>query len=549
MNDANQDGSNDTLLSPNKSSKGWICHLLSKTNADQKATFDMQPNTRLVMQLIKQHDPQATILNHDDEQVNSDEEIGTTAAEFGKFITYKTAKINNGRCQHLVYFTVRLSKPFHKVKTLECIDDLAKINVYLEKKSFRSTEYVVIGWLARIHPTIIWKDELLQDISSLIVEVTGQPAPPFDLVKRPKKFGNKRRIETKVFEIECDKQHEEFLTDFFIDKRYTKATDSLFVPAQLTRNIGPEAYSMALTAHTMHCNSIQTIPIFGLKPSLLHQTEPTTGTKPIYDTIVDMGSGTKIHRTARSEEIGKFIISHPKGKREEALKQFTDAVEIINAMDFAKNEPTLLYDGKLPRTGYPPRNFKNQKLGSYATDLCAAFTQNNTDKTNHDDSFIVLNTGRRYQGQQSPSYRTMVTQENLSQQSSITQATDQSSIDKMQTDLESMRSTMNEFIQEQRKINNESEKAMEMKINTRMESLEQNCLSHLTTLFTGWGKDADIKMQAHCETAASEYYTGSEKRRRTIPPLDNNNNNTPSASPSGSNANGSDDTSMAEAAT
>jgi len=528
MNDATPGGSKGTTLDTNAPTKGWICHLVAKTNATQKDLFDMQASTRNVLKLLKHKDPTLTILNKNDDQVSSDEEIGTTSEEFAAFATYKTFKINNGRTQHLVYFTVRLSRPFHLVKDLDCIDELDKLKVYLEKKAFRSTEYVILGWFARIHPLITWKDELLSDLTSVITELTGKQAPIFDIIKRPKKFGNQKRIETQVFEIEVDKQDEEALTNILIDQKFFEVTGAMLVPAKITRNAGPVVYSKLLTAHTLYCNNIETIPIFGLKPTLLQLKEPENGTCPILDTIVDFIDGTKIHRTARSEEIGKFIISFPKGNRDKAMSRIKSAIDLIIEMEFEQNQPEYLFDNRPPRIGQPPRKFANSKLDSYASSLCASFGIDETTETETTEPvFITLNSKRRYQGSQSPSYRLMVTNDTPSQQSTLTQITESTKVDSVQTEMESLRKTVEDFITEQRRVNVETT----AKIDTRMSNLEQTCITHLSKCFTEW-RDAEV--EAHVEP---------DKRRRK----ERSDNSTIPASPSGSSTMSADDTPMAEA--
>jgi len=542
MENSDNCGPNDTTLDHAAPSKGWIVHLLSKTNAEKKTTFDLQLTTHPVMKLLKRFDPNISFLNQLNEHVDSEAEIGLTAPEFAKFATYKTAQINNGRTQHMVYFTARISKPFHIVKNSECINELHNMNIYLEKKAFRSTEYVVIGWFARLHPLITWKDDLLHDMAAVIAEITGQRPPDFDIIKRPKKFGNKRRIETKVYEIECDKKDVEALTDALIDKRFMQATEAMFVPANLTRNAGPEVYSMILTSHTKYCNEIETIPIFGLKPELLNQQDSTTGQRPIYDTIVDFADRTKIHHTSRSEESGKYIISFQSGQREIALTRFNEAVEIIKAMDFPKNAPYMLFDDQLPRVGQPPRKFTNVKLNSYASDLCSAFLTDQSSPTKDEPTYITLNTGRRYNGQQSRSFSSVASGGNsqtatlISQDSTLTATTDNTKVGQLESDVESIRRTMEDFIQEQRKVNVDTA----TKIDSRMSELKTSCLTHLTTLFDDWGSNADQKIKSHCTDIAAERYKDIDTRRRKVSHPNSQ------ASPSASAANGTSDSPMAE---
>lgn len=87
---------------------------------------------------------------------------------------------------------------------------------------------------------------------------------------------------------------------------------------------------------------------------------------------------------------------------------------------------------------------------------------------------------------------------------------------------------MEDFIHEQRKVNDN----VETKIDTRMNELKTSCITHLTMLFENWGNDADKKIQTHCESTAANHFEHIESRPRKVP----NNNINPhiSASPSGS---------------
>ena len=382
-----------------KPTRGYIIHLLARTPADPQVSFELQPTTRALMQLIKQLDPKATFLNQSNAQVNSEDEIGTTTAEFEQYVTYKLGRLK-GRMQHQVFFSVRLSTSYGRLKAPDGMAGLTKLNIFLEQKAFRSTEYLTIGWLARVHPFLTWADELQNDLTLVANTIFGNTAPPFGIIKRTRNFGNEGRTKSSAFDIECLPNDEATLTDILIDKRFFQHTGALFVPATMIRNDGPDVYSAVLRAHTAFCNTFESIPIYGLKPELVH-SQDDNGATPVFDTLVDFDDGTKLHRTALTEENGKYLLAFPKDKRDRALARINEVFTLLKASDFTKT-PQLLFDGRLPRIGQPPRQYAHAKLNSYTTDLCAQLGApvSAMPTLAPKPVSITLNRGRRYDGPQ-----------------------------------------------------------------------------------------------------------------------------------------------------
>lgn len=449
-------------------SKGHIVHLLVKANTPPNIEFPAQQTTRNVMNLIKSNDPKCVFLNKNKDGVNSTDDIGTATNEFTQFATYKTIRISNGRLQHRVFFTVRLSVPFWQIKNEDCIEALKQQRVFLEQKSFCSTNYVELGWFARVHPSINWTEELKDKYRVIVATILKQEPPPFDLIKRPKKFGNNKRIETQSFVLECAKEDADTLTDVFISPDFQKATGALFIPANLLKNFGQTSYHLVLTDHTLYCNRTQTMLIHGLKLDLLNM-EDADGNYPIYDLLVDVEKGIDIHRTARSIEIGKFLISFPSGQEEFATQKFNDVCQTITDLDIATEHPQLLFNGQLPRIGQAPTTFANKKLNAYATDLCGTITTGNGPTDEDKPSLITLNRGRRYTGSDSPSFQSMLTGDSPSQHSMASTwslPTQKTQIDKLEQDVIGLHRQLEQIIGEQR----QTATRMETKIDTKLQT-------------------------------------------------------------------------------
>jgi len=496
-------GNNSNGVNHGRKEHGTLVHLLMKTMTHPSAPFEAQQATRNIMNLIKYHDSKAVFLNHNDESVSSTEDMGTTANEFGQFATYKSVKVSNGRIQHRIFFTVRLSKPFWQIKNDECIETLKQNRIFLEQKAFRSTDYIELGWLSRVHPSINWPEELKEKYRQILAMILKCDPPPFDLVKRPKKFGNKERIESLAIVVETAKEDATTITDAMIHKQFREATGALFIPANLIKTFGQQSYRMVLKDHTIFCNGTQTIPIFGLQPELLHMQDDN-GNFPISDAIVDVAKHIDIHRTSQSFETGKFLISYPRGQYDYAMQRINNAIDIIIERDISITHPQYLFDGRMPCIGHAPVQFEDKNLNEYATDLCKSFnidtTQTQTMNEPEQPIIITLNRGRQYKGNnESPSYQSMLTGENMSQNSVLTTPTQQTHIDKLETDVSNLHKQMTDFIKEQKR----TAKQLDTKIEKRLDDIHTQNQEKITATFNTWSIDLATKLSEACNTAVN----------------------------------------------
>jgi hypothetical protein len=442
--------------------------------------FDAQGKARQIMKLITAFEPTATFYNAAAESTD-EASIGTTTEEFQQYVSYRTQALNKQNTRHLLYISARLSKPFHQVKTLECIAELAKMEVYLESHLHRSEDHVNIGWLADIHPAITWKNQLVSDVHAAILSITGQQQiPEFDIIRRPKRFGNEQVVETNVYEFECPKQHEAFFTEALACDGFTTLTGATLVPARLSSKRGGISYSEALGAHTIHCNELWTTAIFDLKPQLLHYWSAVKKTKPVYNSLINMSSDIRLHETATSQEAGRFLLSYPEDKKEEAMSRIQTTMALIASMDLPTTNPSLLFDGRIPNLEGPQRRFTSSKLDNLANSICSKFR--NRVSAHGTPKVIVLQKGRRYQGQASPSYQSVLNNDNASQQSAVsnaTGATGETSVSKLTFDTEmrsvqdsisTMRSEFQHALQTQAAA---SEQALNTRLNLFQTSMMQ----------------------------------------------------------------------------
>jgi len=511
--------------------KGTLAHLLMKMMTNASAPFAAQDAARDMMRLIKYHDDKAVFLNHKNESVSSTEDIGTTADEFGQYATYKTIKISNGRIQHRIFFTVRLSKPFWQVKNEECIETLKQNRVFLEQKAFRSTDFIELGWLARVHPSINWPEELKEKFRQIIAMIMKKDPPPFDLVKRPKKFGNKERIESLAVVVETAKEDAAVITNALINKQFRDATGALFIPANLIKSFGQTAYRMVLRDHTIFCNSIQTIPVFGLLPQLLH-FQDSDGAFPVSDAIVDVEKVIDIHRTAQSFANGKYLVSFPRGKYDYAMERINGAINIIIERDMATSHPHLLFDGRMPSIGHAPVQFEDKELNTYATDLCKTLNVDTTKVVEEpaQPSIITLNRGRQYNSNNgSPSYQSMLTGDNMSQNSALTTPTQQSAIDKLEADVRKLHQKMADFVTAQQ----QGMTTLETKIEQKIDAVHMNNETKFTASFNQWADGLLEKLSTTCQEACAravreQHNPVDNEARKRIKPTENDTLNTPS---------------------
>ena len=284
-------------------------------------TFLAQPEARSVLKAMKNIEPTLKIhaIETTGNVVDDVEEIPVTEEGFKRYFAYSKQKPPNTGLKHVIFVKIETSRTLDEIK-LDLMHYLQPKSIFMRRHEWECFEILAIGFFAKLHPRIHWRDDLETTTRNAIISIIGEDKattiPPFKLVRLTKNIGNERRIKADVIEVHCDKIHGEELKKIFASPQFAQLTEGRFIPEGTLQIVGETTYRNILIEHNRYTSQIRTIPIENLTVNAM-QNLFNNDCQNLEELILNGTTGQyttltiRIHRTAATTEKGRWLISFP----------------------------------------------------------------------------------------------------------------------------------------------------------------------------------------------------------------------------------------------
>ena len=349
-------------------------------------TFLAQPEARSLLKAMKNIEPMLKIhaIETTGNVIDDVDEIPATEEGFKRYFAYSKQKPPNTGLKHVIFVKLETSRTLDEIKS-DLMFYLQPKSIFMRRHEWECFEILAIGFFAKLHPHIHWRDDLETTTRNAISEIIGtdkaNTIPPFKLVRLTKSIGNEKRIKADVIEVHCDKNHGEELKKIFSSPQFAQLTEGRFIPEGTLQIVGEATYRNILIEHNRFTSQIRTIPIENLTVNAM-QNLLNNDCKNLEELILHGTTGQyteleiRIHRTSLTTDKGRWLISFPQ-QHMPAVKAHLEHITMVvfpkMHTDNGMNNSEYLCNGASP--GLAGRPIADPYMSSCLSSLTNDFAQ------------------------------------------------------------------------------------------------------------------------------------------------------------------------------